>query len=289
MTAPNFAISTLSLTGSLEQKLAAIRSAGFNAIELGALDLSGSPDGVSGAIGRLRDSGLRISALQEVKDFGGHSGRILAYKLELAKAYLRQMQRLGCRQLIVTPATSAHAAPDLERTAEDLNILATLAIPLGIRIGFKPLSWAPTVYSCRLAWEVIERAGAPNLYLVVDSFHLMAQAESAADLAVIPVERVGLIQLSDYSMSAIPALEDQIDIARHYRLYPGEGSHGEEIRELVRFFDNAGYSGDYVFDVFNDKYLSLSPDEALQHAVRSRQWILDGLSAGDCSRIPTPS
>ncbi|GGO87424.1 hypothetical protein GCM10011348_40610 [Marinobacterium nitratireducens] len=278
MTAPNFAISTLSLTGSLEQKLEAISNAGFNAIELGARDLSGSPDGVSGAIERVRNSGLRISALQEVKDFGGHSGRILAYKLELAKAYLRQMQRLGSRQLIVTPATSAHAAPDMERTAKDLRILATLATPLGISIGFKPLSWAPAVYSCRLAWEVIERAGNPNLNLVVDSFHLLAQAERPQDLAGIPAERIGLVQLSDFAMSAIPALEDQIDIARHYRLYPGEGNHGEEIRELVSYFQNAGYRGDYVFDIFNDKYLALSTDEALQHATRSRQWLLDGLS-----------
>ncbi|MFC6673357.1 sugar phosphate isomerase/epimerase family protein [Marinobacterium aestuariivivens] len=129
MSAPQFSISTLSLTGSLEQKLDAIKHAGFGSIELGALDLSGSGDGVSGSIERIRNSGLRISALQEVKDFGGHSGRILAYKLELAKSYLRQMVRLGCRQLIVTPATSTHAAPEPDRIAEDLRILATLATP----------------------------------------------------------------------------------------------------------------------------------------------------------------
>ncbi|NVK41131.1 MAG: sugar phosphate isomerase/epimerase [Oceanospirillaceae bacterium] len=277
MTVPHFAISSLSLTGSLEQKLAAIADAGFDAIELGALDLSGSSSGVGGAIECIRNSGLRISALQEIKDFGGHSGRILAYKLELAKSYLRQMERLGCRQLIVTPATSAHASPDLDRTAEDLRILATLATPLGIRIGFKPLSWAPSVYTVRQAWEAIERAGNPNLNLVVDSFHLVARAESPEDLMDIPVSRIGLVQLSDVAMSAFPALEDQIDIARHYRLYPGEGSHGGEIRDLVRFFRDTGYAGDYVFDVYNDKYLALSPAEALQHAVRSRQWLLDGL------------
>lgn len=275
MTVPHFAISSLSLTGSLEQKLAAITDAGFDAIELGALDLSGSSNGVGGAIECIRSSGLRISALQEIKDFGGHSGRILAYKLELAKSYLRQMQRLGCRQLIVTPATSAHASPDLERTAEDLRILATLATPLGIRIGFKPLSWAPSVYTVRHAWEAIERAGNPNLNLVVDSFHLIARAESPEDLMDIPVARIGLVQLSDVAMSAFPALEDQIDIARHYRLFPGEGSHGGEIRDLVRFFRDTGYAGDYVFDVYNDKYLALTPEESIQHAVRSKEWILE--------------
>jgi hypothetical protein len=33
-----------------------------------------------------------------------------------------------------------------------------------------------------------------------------------------------------------------------------------------------------VFDVFNDKYLAQTPQDALQHAVQSRQWLLDGLS-----------
>ena len=104
--------------------------------------------------------------------------------------------------------------------------------------------------------------GNPNLNLVVDSFHLIARADSPEDLMDIPASRIGRVQLSVVAMSAFPALEDQIDIARHYRLYPGEGSHGGEIHDLVRFFRDTGYAGDYVFDVYNDKYLALSPAEA---------------------------
>ncbi len=276
-TAPRFSISSLSLTGSLEEKLRAISQAGFDAVELGALDLSGTKDGISGSVERIRSSGLRISALQEVRDFGGHSGRIMAYKLELAKTYLQLMARLGCRLLIVTPATSSHASVDIDRMAADLRTLATLATLRGIRIGFKPLAWAHDVHNYPLAWDIIKRAGNTNLSLVIDSFHLLAQAQGPESLAKIPVERISLVQLSDFAMSAIPALEDQIDIARHARLYPGEGSHGQSIRELIRYCQDIGYQGDYVFDVFNDKYLAQAPQDALAHAVQSRQWLLDGL------------
>ncbi|WP_036233561.1 sugar phosphate isomerase/epimerase family protein [Marinobacterium litorale] len=273
MDTPNFSISTLSLTGSLEEKLAAVRSAGFGAIELGALDLSGDPEGVSGAIARLKASGLKISALQEVKDFGGHSGRIMAYKMELAKSHLKLMAKLGCKLLIVTPATSIHVKLDAEKVASDLRTLATLATPKGIRIGLKPLSWSPSINNYTTAWELIQRADNANLSLVIDSYQLLAQMQSPDTLDPIPASAISLVQLSDFAMTSVPLVEDQIDIARHYRLYPGEGSHGAAISDLVAYCLNKGYRGDFVFDVYNDKYLSLSAEESLKHALKARDWI----------------
>ncbi|WP_432695745.1 sugar phosphate isomerase/epimerase family protein [Marinobacterium sp. YM272] len=275
MQSPNFAISTLSLTGSLDEKLIAIKHAGFSAVELGALDLSGSAEGVSGSIQRVKQSGLKISALQEVKDFGGHSGRILAYKMELAKSYLQLMSKLGCKLLIVTPATSTQMKLDIERVASDLRALATLAIPKGIRIGFKPLSWSPSVSNYAAAWEVIQRADNSNLGLVLDSYQLLAQMNSPQSLEDIPASAISLVQLSDFASTSVPLMEDQINIARHHRLYPGEGSHGVAISELVSYCLGKGYTGDFIFDVYNDKYLALSPEESIQHAVHAREWILE--------------
>lgn len=277
MPAAKFAISTLSLTGSLEEKLHAVHRAGFSAIELGALDLSGSPDGVSGSIRRIKDSGLRLSALQEVKDFGGHSGRILAYKLELAKSHLQLMAKLGCTLLIVTPATSVNVTLDRDKIAADLRTLANLAVPRGVRIGYKPLAWSPSVNNYQTAWELIQLADHANLSLVLDSYQLLAQMQSLEELPDIPAERISLVQLSDFAMSALSLLDDQIDVARHYRLYPGEGSHGAALRDLVRYCLSKGYEGDFVFDVYNEKYLSLTPEQSLQHALDARDWILKGL------------
>ncbi|TCK09547.1 sugar phosphate isomerase/epimerase family protein [Marinobacterium mangrovicola] len=279
MQAPNFSISTLSLTGSLDDKLKAITAAGFRSVELGALDLSGSSDGVSGSVELIKQSGVQISALQEVKDFGGHSGRILAYKMELAKSYLRLMRRLGCRLLIVTPATSTHVKLDADRIAADLRTLATLATPLGVKIGFKPLSWSPSINSYDAAWDLIQQADNSNLSLVLDSYQLQAQMQAPDVLDEIPASAISLVQLSDFAMTSVPLVEDQIDIARHHRLYPGEGSHGASICGLVKYCVDKGFSGDFVFDVYNDKYLAMAPAESIQHAVRSREWILEQIGA----------
>ncbi|GGB94933.1 hypothetical protein GCM10011352_21290 [Marinobacterium zhoushanense] len=278
MTTPNFAISTLSLTGTLEEKLDAISASGFSSVELGALDLSGSADGVSGSVTRLKQSGVGICALQEIKDFGGHSGRILAYKMELAKSYIQLMHKLDCRLLIVTPATSVHVKHDMDKIASDLRALATLATPKGVRIGFKPLSWSPSVNTYAAAWELIQRADTANLGLVIDSYQLMAQTHSPERLDHIPASAISLVQLSDFAMTSVPLVEDLIDIARHHRLYPGEGSHGVGVCELVRYCLDKGYTGDFVFDVYNDKYLSTSPADSIQHAVQAREWLLNRLN-----------
>ncbi|MBR9885893.1 MAG: sugar phosphate isomerase/epimerase, partial [Oceanospirillales bacterium] len=250
MTTLNFAISTLSLTGTLEEKLNAIKTAGFRSVELGALDLSGSEGGVSGSVTRLKDSGIQISALQEIKDFGGHSGRILAYKMELAKSYIQLMHKLGSKLLIVTPATSVHVKHDIDKIASDLRALATLATPKGVRIGFKPLSWSPSVNTYAAAWDLVQRADTSNLGLVIDSYQLLAQTHRPEKLDHIPASAISLVQLSDFAMTSVPLVEDQIDIARHHRLYPGEGSHGSSICDLVQYCTDKGYTGDFVFDVY---------------------------------------
>ncbi len=277
MAAPQFSISTLSLSGTLADKLEAIKQADFPAIELGALDLSGTSGGTGASIEKVIHSQLRISALQEMKDFVGHSGRIMAYKMELAKSYLKMMARIGCKLLIVTPSTSSHEALNIDKMAADLRSLATLAMIKGIKIGFKPLSWSPSVYNYDIAWQIVQRAGNANIGLVIDNFNLITQPGSFESLNQIPVERINLIQLSDFTFSALPLIEDQLEIARHFRLFPGEGDHGESVKDLIRFYHSKGYQGDYVFDVFNDKYLGLSPADTLSHAINSRRFLLQDL------------
>ena len=60
--------------------------------------------------------------------------------------------------------------------------------------------------------------------------------------------------------------EDRINTARHFRLFPGEGIHGAEIADLVRRLDEAGYRGDYSFEVFNDDYQQMPPDAVARRA-----------------------
>ena len=84
----DFGMDTISLAGPLPAKLRAVREAGFTQIMLSARDLVGHCDGVDAAAAAVRDSGLRVTGLQVLRDFEGLSGRLHDYKVDIAKAML---------------------------------------------------------------------------------------------------------------------------------------------------------------------------------------------------------
>ena len=77
--------------------------------------------------------------------------------------------------LIVCSTCSPYASTDFEKIASDLRKLANLAVPLGVRIGYKAVPAARAIRDNASAAEVIELAGHANLRLVIDSFQWLVQ------------------------------------------------------------------------------------------------------------------
>ena len=274
----NFAVSTASLAGSFDNKLAAIKNAGFGSITLGSKDLIGHPQGIDGALDVLRQSELRVNSFQLLRDFGGYEGRFLEYKLNLAKTDLQLMGRIGTDLLLVCSSTSPHASGNVQSIVDDLATLASLASPLGIRIGYMPLAWGRWTNEYTAAWDIIKQADVPNLGLVLDCFHIFARGTSTEKVGEIAAEKVFMVHLSDYMWDVMPALDDLIDTARHHRVFPGEGGHGDRVVGLVNSLQGIGYRGDYCFTVFNDDYLQCTPTVVLDRARRSASWIIDSVA-----------
>jgi len=63
----------------------------------------------------------------------------------------------------VCSSTSTHASADPDVLARDLGKLAMLALPLGIKVAYEGLSWGRTINEFTMAWDIVCRAGAPNL------------------------------------------------------------------------------------------------------------------------------
>lgn len=70
----NFGMDTVTLGGTLEEKIRAISDAGFSKIMLWAKDLMGDPEGIEAAVRKVHESGLRANGFQLLKDFEGLSG-----------------------------------------------------------------------------------------------------------------------------------------------------------------------------------------------------------------------
>jgi sugar phosphate isomerase/epimerase len=274
----NFGMDTITLAGSLEGKLRAVGEAGFGQIMLSARDVVEHPQGEQAAISLVRASGLRVTGFQVLRDFEGLSGHLHAYKVDIARGMLEMCSALGSKVLLVCSSTSAHASGDPEVLARDLRKLAMLAVPLGIRVAYEALSWGKHVKEFPQAASVVGAADSPNLGLALDAFHQLATKTDTDELDLLDTQKIFLVQLSDFMWRELPSVEERINTARHFRVFPGEGLHGAEVARLVQKLDEKGYRGDYSFEVFNDDYTQMPPALVARRARAAAKWITDHVS-----------
>lgn len=268
-----YGMDTITMAGSLEAKLAAMKRAGFSQVMLMARDLVTHPGGVPAAVQAVQDSGLRPTGFQVLRDFEGLSGHLHGYKVDIAKSMLEMCAATGSKVLLACSSTSRHAAQDLDQIAADLKKLAMLALPLGIKVAYEALSWGRTVNEFPVSWDVVCRADCPNLGIGLDSFHIFAAKSSLDAIEELDPEKIFLVQLSDFMWQETPTFEERMTTARTFRVFPGEGVHSEQLADLVMRLDRIGYRGDYSFEVFNDDYQQLPLDTVAERARRSAVWL----------------
>jgi sugar phosphate isomerase/epimerase len=264
---------TITLAGPLEAKLDAMRAAGFTQVMLSARDVVGHPEGEPAAVARVGASGLRVTGFQVLRDFEGLSGHLHEYKMDVARSMLQLARDLGAPVLLVCSSTSTHATGEAAALVADLRKLATLAVPMGLRVAYEALSWGRHTQRLAQAWALVEAADHPNLGLCVDSFHALANEGAVDALDVVDARKVFLVQLSDFLWPRIQSREERIETARHLRVFPGEGVHDDLVAELVRRLQRRGYAGDYSFEVFNDDYTQMPLASVCARAMRSVHWI----------------
>ena len=284
MNLDHFGMDTITLAGPLEAKLRAIKGAGFTQVMLNATDIVGHPNGEEAAVEAVRASGLRVTGFQVLRDFEGLSGHLHAYKVDVAKAMLSMCRALGSSVLLACSSSSAHASGDPALLVKDLRKLATLAIPLGIKIAYEALSWGRHVNQVMQSWDLVAEADRANLGVTLDAFHILAQKTDLGVLDGIDPAKVFLVQLSDFLWQETRTPDERIETARHYRVFPGEGVHSDQVADMVRRLDAMGYRGDYSFEVFNDDYRQLPLPMVADRARQSVKWI-----AGVVSRRSLPA
>ena len=272
-----FGMDTISLAGPLPLKLKAMRDAGFTQVMLSARDLTQHEQGVDAAIEVVRNSGLRVTGFQVLRDFEGLSGGMRDYKLDIAKSMLEMCSAVGAKVLLACSSTSRHATDEPAHIARDLRKLAMLALPHGIRVAYEALSWGRHINELPQAWSAVREADMPNLGIGVDSYHVFATSTALSHLEAVDPQKIFLVQLSDFMWQETRTPEERIETARHFRVFPGEGVHSEALATLVRQLDAMGYRGDYSFEVFNDDYQQLPLPHVAQRARASATWLAEGV------------
>lgn len=259
-------IATVSLSGTLADKLDAIAAAGFDGIELFEPDFTNARMSAAELRSRCADLGLRIELFQPFRDFEGMPADGFARSLTRAERKFDLMQALDCPMVLVCSNTSPLASPEPQRAAEQLHMLAERAARRDLRIGFEALAWGRHVNRWRQAWDTVQRADHPHLGLIVDSFHTASLQDSPEGIAEVGA-KLFFVQMADAPLLGM----NVIDWARHHRNFPGQGQF-----DVVGFFEQcmrSGYRGPLSLEIFNDVFRSTPNRRVAVDAMRSLLWL----------------
>ncbi|MET7462729.1 TIM barrel protein [Nonomuraea sp. NPDC005501] len=252
-------IATVSVSGTLTEKLDAIAAAGFDGVEIFENDLLACPLRPEEVRRRTAGLGLTIDLYQPFRDFEA----MPEPDLRRAERKFRLMERLGADLLLVCSNVSPHAIDDDELAAEQLRLLAQRAAEHGIRIAYEALAWGRHVNEYLHAWRIVRMADHPNLGVCLDSFHIMSRGSDPIGIEAIPGEKIFFLQLADAPLLAM----DVLQWSRHYRCFPGQGSF--DMPGFLTHVRNAGYAGPLSLEVFNDHFRQADTHRTAVDAMRS--------------------
>jgi len=262
-------IATVSISGSLSEKLTAIAAAGFDAIEIFENDFLAFDGPPSDVAKMVRDHGLEISLFQPFRDFEGMPGIHRARAFERAERKFDLMQELETDLILVCSNVSPLALGGIDRAADDFAELGEHAAKRGIRIGYEALAWGKHIDDHRDAWEIVRRANHPNIGLIVDSFHTLARQIDPDTIRSIPGDKIFFVQLADAPLIDM----DLLHLSRHYRNMPGEGDL--DVVAFMRAVAATGYDGVLSLEIFNDQFRGGSPSSISIDGHRSLLALMD--------------
>ncbi|MET7699362.1 TIM barrel protein [Streptomyces sp. NPDC005485] len=276
-------IATVSLSGSLTEKLTAAARAGFDGVEIFENDLLAGPLTPEDIRARTADLGLTIDLYQPMRDIEAVPEATFARNLRRARHKFELMGRLGADTVLVCSSVSPLAVDDDALAAGQLRQLAELAQDFGIRIAYEALAWGRHVSTYDHAWSIVEAADHPALGTCLDSFHILARGSDPKGIEDIPGEKIFFLQLADAPLMAM----DVLQWSRHHRCFPGQG--GFDLAGLLGHVVRAGYRGPLSLEVFNDVFRQA---EAGPTAVDARRSLLvlqeeTGLAALPAPVVPT--
>jgi 4-hydroxyphenylpyruvate dioxygenase len=241
-------IATVSISGELPEKLAAIAQAGFSGVEIFENDFLAF-DGTPADVGRMvRDHGLEITLFQPFRDFEGMPEPHRSRLFDRAERKFDIMQELGTDLVLVCSNVSPLALGGIDRAVADLHELGERAAKRGLKVGYEALAWGRHISDHRDAWEVVRRTNHPNIGIILDSFHTLSRQIDINSIRSIPKEKIFIVQLADAPLIDM----DLLYWSRHFRNMPGEGDL--QVEAFTSAVAETGYDGYFSLEIFNDQF-----------------------------------
>ena len=243
-------IATVSINGSLKEKINAIANAGFDGVEIFENDFltnNLSPKEVKNIV---KDNGLAITLFQPFRDFEGMPDKHRIRAFDRAKRKFDIMGELETELILICSNTSNISLGGVDRAAADFFELGEIAKDRSIKVGYEALAWGKYVNDHRDAWEIVRRTNHDNIGIILDSFHTLSRNIDLNSISSIPKEKIFIVQLADAPLHDM----DLLYWSRHFRNMPGQGDL--PISKFMNALNSTGYSGYLSLEIFNDHYRS---------------------------------
>lgn len=278
-------IASVSLSGTLEEKIRAAAAAGFDEVEIFDTDFLASPLSAREVRSLIADLGLTCSLYQPFRDLEGMPEPLRTRAFERVKQKFDVMAELGCDRLLLCSNCSPLSVFDRPRIVADLRELGDLAQARGMQVGYEALAWAAHVWDHRRAWDIVREVDHPAIGILLDSFHSLSRQVPVEFIREIDPGKIVYVQLAD-----APVLDmDRLYWSRHFRNLPGQGGLDVEgyVTELMRI----GYDGPLSLEIFNDRFRSTPPALVAKDGVRSLNAVRDAACRrlGRAVTMPPPA
>ncbi|CAB4886629.1 MULTISPECIES: sugar phosphate isomerase/epimerase and 4-hydroxyphenylpyruvate domain-containing protein [Nocardiaceae] len=281
MTAIATSVSTVSLSGSLDEKMRAIAEAGFDGFEVFEPDLISSPDLPADIAKKAADLGLTVDLYQPFRDADSDDPDQFARNLVRAERKFDVMEQLGCDLLLVCSSPLAGAVREDDMLIEQMATLAERAHRRGLRLAYEALAWGSHVDTYRHAWNIVRQVDHPALGTCLDSFHILSRGDDPSGIREIPGEKIFFLQLAD----APHLVMDVLQWSRHHRCFPGQGNF-----DLATFGADvvaSGYTGPWSLEIFNDVFRHSDTGRTASDAHRSLLHLQEQVRSVD-TVVPNP-
>lgn len=256
-------IATVSINGTLKQKIQAIAKAGFEGVEIFENDFltnNMSPKEIKKLV---KDNGLEITLFQPFRDFEGMPDQHRTRAFERAKKKFDVMEELETDLILICSNTSNISLSGIDRAANDFYELGEIAKKRQIKIGYEALAWGKYINDHRDAWEIVRRASHDNVGIILDSFHTLSKNIDLNSISLIPAEKIFIVQLADAPFHKM----DLLYWSRHFRNMPGQGDL--PISNFMNALNKTGYDGYLSLEIFNDSYRSGPREQIAKDGKRS--------------------
>ena len=148
-------------------------------------DMLGDTPAVRATLSALMETGIRVSDVEIVRLTPGFT---LDDRLQ---RFMETAARLGAGQVLV-----AGNDDNLQRSADNLAILAAAGRPYGLTMNLEPMPWTQ-LRTIADAQAMIAASGREDIGILVDALHFWRAGESLAALSSLPAHHLNYMQLCD--------------------------------------------------------------------------------------------